>query len=145
MSKTTNNRNKTSATVRVGKNAKENTPMCSVLTRICSFFYSNFEKMTGVHIKISSPAPRQKFENMELEANEHFISLDNESFTINVPVSEAIEVALQCFYFKYTPTNIEKLSFKRVLKLAVTNDYAKSNGNYNCQSENLHKKKNTNN
>ena len=51
----------------------------------------------------------------------------------NVPVSEAIEVALRCLYPSDTPPNIESSTFKLLFEVAVTNVYSKSNGNFYCQ------------
>ena len=60
------------------------------------------------------------------------LALDVKSLYTNDQVSEAIEVALQCLYTSDTPPDIERSTFKLLLKLAVTKVYFKSNGNWYC-------------
>ena len=71
----------------------------------------------------------KKLETLELEANEQILSPQVKSLYIDVPVSEAIEVALRCLYSCDTPLDTERSTIKLLIKLAVTNVHFISNGN----------------
>ena len=65
---------------------------------------------------------------MELEANEHIVSVDFKSSYTKDPVLEAIEAALRCFYSSDNPHNFEQSTLMLELKLAVANIHFKSKG-----------------
>ena len=54
----------------------------------------------------------------------------------NVFVSDAIDIALKLYTTDYAP-DIERSTLKLQLKLAVTNNYFKSNGKWYCQKDGL--------
>ena len=58
--------------------------------------------------KTLSLLARQKPETLQLVANEQIVLLDVKSLYTNVPVSEAIEIALQCSYSSDTQPDFER-------------------------------------
>ena len=59
------------------------------------------------------------------------------SLYTNVPVKEAINIALGSFYARDNKPDITRLTMKLLLELAVTNVHFKSNGDWHCQKDGL--------
>ena len=65
---------------------------------------------------------------MKLEKEEQILSLDVKSLYINVPVKEAINIALRSLYAKDDKPDISRTTMKRLLELAVTKVHCQKDG-----------------
>ena len=72
-------------------------------------------------------------ETLELEANNQVVSQVVKSLCTNVPVSEVPSLGLRLLYSSDTPPDIERSTFRLLLKLTFTNVYFKGNGIWYCQ------------
>ena len=76
-------------------------------------------------------------ESLTLENDEQIVCLDVKSLYANVPVGEAIEIALRELYLGNLAPDIPRSAMKSLLKLAVTNVLFKCNGIWYVQSDGL--------
>ena len=74
---------------------------------------------------------------MKLEKDEQILSLDVKSLYINVPVKEAINIALRLLYTGDDKPDIPRTTMKHLLELAVGNVHFKYNGSWYCQKDGL--------
>ena len=123
---------------------KNETPLRPILSipgssyhNLNKFFTPLFEKVPGANIETSTLETRKKLEMLVLDENEQTISLDVKSLYTNVPVSEAMEIALRSLYSGDDAPQIDKSTLKLLLKLAVTNVHFKSNNTWYCQKDGL--------
>ena len=65
------------------------------------------------------------------------LSLDVKSLYTNVPVKEAINIALRSLYARDDKPEIPRTTMKRLLELAVTNVHFKCNESWYCQKDGL--------
>ena len=96
-----------------------------------------FQKIPGANIETNTQDARKALESLTLEDDEQIVSLDVKSLYTNVPVGEAIEIALRELYSSNLAPDIPRSAMKSLLKLAVTNVHFKCNGICYVQSDGL--------
>ena len=96
-----------------------------------------FEKIDGANIETSSLDAREILENTNLELNENLISLDVKSWYTNVPLKEAIDIALRKLYEQDEPPSIARKTMKRLLNMAVSQVHFKCNETWYNQKDGL--------
>ena len=107
---------------------KKETPLRPVLSIPGSCFHKLnkslspfFQKIEGTSIETNINDARKTLEQIELEKNEQILSLNVKNLYTNVPVKEAINIALRSFYARDDKPVIPRTTMKRLLELAVTN------------------------
>ena len=70
---------------------------------------------------------REILEKPELDSDESIISLEVKSFYTNVPLKEAIEIALRRLYERFNPPETSRMTMKKLLNLAVSKVHFKCN------------------
>ena len=123
---------------------KAETSLRSVLS-LPGSSYKNFNKMLakffdnidGANIEINIKQAKETNDNIALDPNETIISLDLKSLYTNVPLKEAIEIALQKLYSQESPPEIQRATMKRLLNLAVSKVYFKCNDSCYVQVDGL--------
>ena len=70
---------------------------------------------------------REILESISLDPNENLITLDVESFYTNVPLKEALDIALRKLYEQDEPTSIARKTTKRLMNMAVIQVHFKCN------------------
>ena len=63
---------------------------------------------------------REILEKTELDSDESIISLDVKSLYTNVPLKEAVEIALRRLYEQVNPAETSRKTMKKLLNLAVS-------------------------
>ena len=123
---------------------KKDTPLRPVLSipgssyeNLNRFLTPFFQKLPGANIETNTQDARKALESLTLEDDEQIVSLDVKSLYTNVPVGEAIEIALRDLYSSSLAPDIPRSAMKSLLKLAVTNVRFKCNGIWYVQSEGL--------
>ena len=123
---------------------KENTPLKPVISLPGSSYYNLnkilakfFEKIEGANIETNSLDAREILEGTNLELNENLISLDVKSLYTNVPVKEAIDIALRKLYEQDEPPSIARKPMKRMLNMAVSQVHFKCNETWHVQKDGL--------
>ena len=123
---------------------KVNTPLRPVLSLPgSSYYYLNkvlakfFEKIEGANIETNSLDAREILESTNLEPNENLISLDVKSLYTNVPLEEAIDIALRKLYEQDEPPSIARKTIKRLLNMAVSQVHFKCNETWYVQKDGL--------
>ena len=103
-----------------------NTPLRPVLSLPGSSYYNLktvlaklFEKTEGANIETNSIDAREISESTNLEPNENFISLDMKILYTNVPLKEAIDIALRNLYEQDEPPTNARKNMNRLLNMAV--------------------------
>ncbi|XP_063729576.1 uncharacterized protein LOC134857129 [Symsagittifera roscoffensis] len=120
---------------------KVNTPLRPVLSLPASSYYNLnkvlakfFEKIEGANIKTNSLDAREILESTNLEPNENLRSLDVKR---NVPLKEAIDIALRKLYEQNEPPSIARKTMKRLLNMAVSRVHFKCNETWYVQKDGL--------
>ena len=116
---------------------KDETPLRPVLS-LPGSSYENLNKMLakffdnidGANIETNTKEAREKIENIALDPDETIISLDVKSLYTNVPLMEAIEIALQKLYSQESPPEIQRATMKRLLNMAVSKVLFKCNDSW---------------
>ena len=80
---------------------------------------------------------RELIENIALDPDETIKYLDVKNVYTNVPLKEAIEIALQKLYSQESPPEIQRAIMKRLLNTAVSKIYFKCNDSWYVQVEGL--------
>ena len=96
-----------------------------------------FDNIDGLNIETNTKDAREIIENIALDPDEAIISLDVRSLYTNVPLKEAIEIALQKLYSQGSPTEIQRATMKRLLIMAVSKVYFKCNDSWYEQVDGL--------
>ena len=96
-----------------------------------------FEKIEGTKIETNSLYPRGILESINLEPNENLISLDVKSLYTNVPLKEAIDIALRKLYEQDEPPSIARKTMKRLLNMAISRVHFKCNETWYVEKEGL--------
>ena len=94
-----------------------------------------FEKIEGANIETNSLDARETLESTNLEPNENLISLDVKSLYTNVPLKEAIDIALRKLYEQDDPPSIARKTMKRLLNMAVSQVHFKCNERWYVQKD----------
>ena len=97
-----------------------------ILTKMLAKFFDNIDG-----------ANRETNENIALDSDETIISLDVKSLYTNVPLKEAIEIALLKLYSQESPPEIQRATRKRLLNMAVSKVYFKCNDSWYVQIDGL--------
>ena len=123
---------------------KVNTPLRPVLSLLGSSYYNLnkvhakfFEKVEGANIETNSLDAREILESTNLEPNESLISLDVMSLYTNVPLKEAIDIALRKLYEQDEPPSNARKTMKRLLNMAVSQVPFKCNETWYVQKDGL--------
>ena len=96
-----------------------------------------FEKIEGANIKTNSLDTRKILESTNLEPNESLLSLDVKSLYTNVPLKEAIDIALRKLYDQDEPPSIARKTMNRLLNMAVSQVHFKCNETWYVQKDGL--------
>ena len=96
-----------------------------------------FEKIEGANIETNSLDAREILESTNLEPNENLISLDVKSLYTNVPLKEAIDIALRKLYEQNETASIARKTMKRLLNMAVSQFHFKCNETWYVQKDGL--------
>ena len=80
---------------------------------------------------------RKALESLTLEDDEQIVYLDKKSLYTNVPVGEAIEIALRKLYLNNPAPDIPRSAMECLLTLALSYLHFKCNGIWYVQSETL--------
>ena len=96
-----------------------------------------FDNIDGANIETITKDAREKLGNIALDPNETMISLDVKNLYNNVPLKEAIEVALQKLYSQESLSDIQRATMKRLLKMAVNKVHFKGNDLWYVQIDGL--------
>ena len=96
-----------------------------------------FQKLPGANIETNTQCARKSLESLTLEDDEQIVSLDVKSLYTNLPVGEAIEIALRKHYSSNLAPDIPRSAMKSLLKLAVMNVRFKCNGIWYLQPDGL--------
>ena len=120
------------------------TPLRPVLSLPGSSYYNLnkvlakfFEKFEGANIETNSLDAREILESTNLEPNENLISLDVKSLYTNVPLEEAIDIALGKLYEQGEPPSMARKTMKRLLNMADCQVHFKSNEIWYVQKDGL--------
>ena len=87
-----------------------------------------FDKIEGANIDTNTQMAREILEKTELDSDESIISLDVKSLYTNVPLKEAVEIALRRLYEQVNPSETSRKITKKLLNLAVSKVHFKCNG-----------------
>ena len=111
---------------------KQNVPLRPVLSLPGSHYESLnkwlakfFVLVEGANIETNTTITRELITEVELAGDEQLVSRDVTSLYTNVPVADAIEIAVQKVYLQNEPPPLQKEVFKRLLQLAVSNVHFK--------------------
>ena len=106
---------------------KVNTALIPVLSLPGSSYYNLnkilakfFEKIEGAYIETNSLVAREILVSTNLEPNENLISLDVKILYTNVPLKEAIDIALRKLYEQDEPPSIARRTMKRLLVKSIS-------------------------
>ena len=80
---------------------------------------------------------REIWEKTELDSDESIISLEVKSLNTNVPLKEAVEIALRRLYEQVNPRETSRKTMKKLLNLALKNVNFKCNGLWYVQKDSL--------
>ena len=95
------------------------------------------DNIYGANIETNTKEARETIENIALGPDETIISLDVKSLYTNVPLKEAIEIALQKLYSQESPPKIQSATMKRLLNIAVSKVDFKCNDSWYVQVDGL--------
>ena len=96
-----------------------------------------FDNTDGSNKETNTKEARETIENIALDPDETIISLDVKSLYTNVPLKEAIEIALQNLYSQESPPEIQRAAIKRILNIEVSKVCFKCNGSWYVQVDGL--------
>ena len=102
-----------------------------------NFLAQFFDKVPRANIETSTLDARRKLGSIIQGPDESIVSLDVKSLYTNVPVNEAIEIALRIQYSSAHAPEMSRSTLKTLLKLAVTNVCFKYNDRWFCQVDGL--------
>ena len=96
-----------------------------------------FDEIEGANIEKNTQIARETLEKTELDSHESIISLDVNSLYTNVPLKEAVEIALRRLYEHVNPPETSRKTMKKLLNLAVSKVHFKCNGLWYVQEDDL--------
>ena len=118
----------------------ENTPIRLILSLPGSSYYNLnkvlakfFEKIERANIETNSLDAREILESISLEPKENLISLDMKSLYANVPLKEAMHIALRKLHEQDEPPSIARKTMKRLLNMAISQVHFKCNETWHVQ------------
>ena len=80
---------------------------------------------------------QERLAERKIEKAEQILSLDIKRLNTNVPVKEAINIALRSFYARDDKPDITRTTMKRLLELAFNSLHFKCNENWHCPKDGL--------
>ena len=86
-----------------------------------------FQKIERANIETNTNDARKTLKQKKLEKDEQILSLDLKILYSNVPVEEAINIALRSLYARDNKTDTPRTTMKCLLELAITNVHFKCN------------------
>ena len=92
-----------------------------------------FDTIEGANIETNSQMAREILEKTELDSDESTISHDVKSLYTNVPLKEAVEIALRRLYQQIKPPEISRKFFEKLLNLAESKVHFKCVGLFYVQ------------
>ena len=123
---------------------KSGTPLRPVLSmpgssyeNLNKFLSLFFGKLPGANIETDSKDASAALEAIKSDEDELVVSFDVKSLYTNVPVEEAIEIALKELYSSGEVPEMSRSVMKSLLRLAVTNVHFKCNNVWYTQSDGL--------
>ena len=96
-----------------------------------------FDNIDGANTENNTKDARETIENISLDPDETIISLDVKTLYTNIPLEEAIEIALQKLYSQESPPEIQRANLKRLLNMAISKIYFKCNDSWHVQVDGL--------
>ena len=87
-----------------------------------------FDKIEGANIETNTQMAREILEKKELDSDESITCLDVKSLYTNVPLKEAVEIALRRLYEQTNPPEISRKIMKKLLNLPVKKVHFKCHG-----------------
>ena len=96
-----------------------------------------FDEIEGANIETNTQMAKEILEKTELHSEESIISLDVKSLYTNVPLKEAVEIALRRLYEQVNPPETSRKTMKKLLNLAVSRVYFKCNGLWYVEKDGL--------
>ena len=100
------------------------------LNKMPAKFFENIDKANK---ETNTKDARETIENISLDPDESMISLDAKSLYTNVPLKEALEIALQKLYSQESPPKIQRVTMKKHLNMAVSKVYFKCTDSWYVQ------------
>ena len=76
-------------------------------------FFDNIDK---ANIETNAKDARETIENISLDPDESMISFDLKSLYTNVPLKEAIEIAIQKLFSQESPPKIQRVTMKKAFE-----------------------------
>ena len=128
----------------LAKKHKQGTPLRPVLY-LPGSSYDNlnktlakyFDEIEGANIEKNTQMSREILMKTEFYSDENIISLDVKSLYNNVPLKEAVEIALRRLYEQINPPETSRKTMKILLNLAVSKEHFKCNGLWYVQKDGL--------
>ena len=105
--------------------------------KLNKFLTHFFQKIEGANIKTNPNDTRKTLKQKKLEKDEQILPLDVKSLYTNVPLREAINIALRSFYARDDKPDIPRTTMKPLLKLAVTGVHFKCREILYCPKDGL--------
>ena len=96
-----------------------------------------FQKIEGANIETNIKDAQKTLEQIKFERDEQILSLDVKRLYTNVPVKEAINIALRSLYARDDKPDITKTTMKRLQQFAITDVHFKCNESWYCQKYGL--------
>ena len=96
-----------------------------------------FDEIEGVYIETNTQMTREILEKTELDSDEKIISLDEKSLYTNVPLKEAVQIALRRLNEQVKPLETSRKTMKKLLNLAVSKVHFKCNVLWYVQKDGL--------
>ena len=96
-----------------------------------------FDEIEGANIETNTQMAREILAKTELDSDESIISPDVNSLYTNVPLKEAVEIALRRFNEQINPPETSRTTMKKLLNLAVSKVHFKCNGLWYEQKDGL--------
>ena len=97
----------------------------------------DFEKSQGANIQTNSLEAREILESIRLEPEENVISLNVKSFCTNVPLKEAIDIAVRKLHEQDKPPSFARKTMKGLFSMAVSQAHFKCNDTWYVQKNGL--------
>ena len=101
------------------------------------YWQSTLVKLRGANIETNTQLAREILEKAVLDSDERLISLDIKSLHTDVPLKQAVKLALSISYEQVNPPETSRKTMKKQLNLAVSKVHFKSNGLWYVQKDGL--------
>ena len=95
------------------------------------------DEIEGANIETNTQMSREILEKAELDSDESITSHDVKSLCYNVPLKEAVEIALRRLHEQVNPPETSRRTMKKLLNLLVSWVHFKCNGLWYVQKGGL--------